>query len=183
MRSPWNYGLPVVLEVGGEDRPIRSDYRAALDIFLALTDPELDAYNRAMELLEILYVEEIPPELQEEAIMQGLWFLRGGEDECKEKGPQLVSWSQDFVLIAAPISKIIGQDIRGMEYLHWWTFLSAYMGIGECLFADVVRIRDKKARGKTLDKADREFYRRNRELVDIQKPLTDAEQEILNEWM
>lgn len=183
MSSPWNYGLPVTLNVGGEDRPIRSDYRAALDIFLALTDPELDAYNRAMELLEILYEDDIPEDLQEEAIIQGLWFLRGGEEERKDKGPQLVSWAQDFNLIAAPISKIIGQDIRGMSYLHWWSFLSAYMGIGECLFADVVRIRDMKARGKSMDKTDREFYRRNREIVDIKKPLTELEEEILKEWM
>lgn len=183
MRAPWNNGLPVVLEVGGEEVPIRSDYRAALDIFLALTDPELDAYNRAMELLDILYEDEIAPEHYEEAIKQGLWYLRGGEEEKQEKGPQLVAWSQDFNYIAAPISKIIGQDIRGMDYLHWWTFLSAYMGIGDCLFAEIVRIRDKNARGKTLDKQDRDFYRRNREIVDIQKPLTGAEQEILNEWM
>lgn len=183
MKAPWNSGLPVALTVGGEEVPIRSDYRVALDIFLALTDPELDAYNRAMELLEILYEDEIAPEDYEEAIKQGLWFLRGGEEEKTEKGPQLVSWSQDFNYIASPISKIIGRDIRGMGYLHWWTFLSAYMGIGDCLFADIVRIRDKKARGKPLDKADRDFYRRNREIIDIKKSLTDAEQEILSEWM
>lgn len=183
MSAPWNNGLPVALEVGGEEKPIRSDYRAALDIFLALTDPELDAYNRAMEFLEILYEDEIEPEDYEEAIQKGFWFLRGGEAEPKEKGPQLVAWQQDFNYIAAPISKIIGQDIRGMEYLHWWSFLSAYMGIGDCLFAEIVRIRDKNARGKKLDKADRDFYRRNREIIDIKKPLTEAEQEILSEWM
>ena len=70
-----------------------------------------------------------------------------------------------------------------MTYLHWWSFLSAYMGIGDCLFAQVVAIRDKKARGKKLDKADREFYRRNQDIIDIKKPLTEAEREILKEWM
>lgn len=183
MRAPWNVSLPESLVVGGEERPIRTDYRAALDCFLALTDTELDNYNRVMELLDILYIDELPPDCYEEGVEKALWYLRGGEDEPKTKAPQLVAWEQDFTLIASPISAIIGKDIRGMEHLHWWSFLSAYMAIGDCMFAQVVAIRDKKARGKKLDKIDREFYRRNREIIDIKKPLTDTEEAILKDWM
>lgn len=183
MNAPWNNGLPTALEIGGKEWSIRSDYRAALDIFLALSDPELDNYNRAMEALEILYVDEIPPENWKEALEKCMWFLNGGEEDNGKKSAQLVSWPQDFNLIASPISHIVGKDIRGMEYLHWWSFISAYMSIGDCLFAQVVSIRDKKARGKSLDKQERDFYRRNRELVDIKKPLTEAEEDILREWM
>lgn len=183
MSAPWSNGLPDALMVGGEERPIRTDYRVALDIFLALTDPELDNYNRMMETLEILYIDDIPPDLYEDAIKQAFWYLRGGEEERNQSGPQLVSWEQDFNLIASPISKVIGRDIRGMGHLHWWTFLSAYMGIGDCLFAEIVRIRDKKARGKSLDKIDREFYRRNRDLIEIKKTLTSEEEALLREWM
>ena len=183
MTAPWTVSLPTALTVGGEERAIRSDYRAALDIFLALTDVELDGFNRAMELLDILYVDDIPEECLQEAVEQGLWFLNGGEPERETKQPRLVDWAQDFNMIAAPISQIIGQDIRGMPYLHWWTFLSAYMGIGDCLFAQVVAIRDKKARGKKLEKQEREFYQRNREIIEIKKPLTEMEQEVLSEWI
>lgn len=184
MIAPWSNGLPTALMVGGEERPIRSDYRAALDCFLALTDSELDNGNRAMEVLDILYEDELPPVLWKEGLEKAFWFLRGGEDDPeKKKSPQLVSWVQDFNYIASPINRTIGQDIRGMAYLHWWTFLSAYMAIGDCYFAQIVRIRDLKVRGKTLDKMDREFYRRNRDAIDIKKPLTEAEQAIMKEWM
>lgn len=183
MIAPWNTGLPEALTVGGEGRAIRTDYRAALDCFLALTDPELDSYNRALEVLDILYIDELPPELWTEALDMAFWYLRGGEDERGGKSPPLVSWTQDFNMIASPISKIVGTDIRGLEHLHWWSFLAAYMAIGDCLFAQVVAIRDKKARGKTLDKTDREFYRRNKDIIDIKKPLTEAEEELLKEWM
>ena len=183
MTAPWNNGLPTTLTVGGKEYSIRSDYRAALDIFLALTDIELDDYNRAMEVLDILYVDEIPPDLYKEALQQCMWFLNGGEEENKKKRPKLVSWEQDFNLIASPVSKIIGQDIRGLPYLHWWSFLSAYMAVGDCLFAQVVAIRSKKAKGKPLDKADREFYRQNQELIDIKKKLTADEENFLKEWM
>jgi len=180
--APWNVSLPTALTVGGEDKAIRTDYRVALDCFLALTDSELDDANKVLEVLDMLYVDEIEPENWQEALNQALWYLRGGEDESKKKSPQLVSWSQDFNIIASPISKIVGEDIRGVN-MHWWSFLSAYMAIGDCLFAQVVAIRDKKARGKSLDKAEREFYRRNREIIDIKKPLTDAEEQFLKEWM
>ncbi len=183
MTAPWNLSLPTTLEVGGEDKAIRTDYRVALDCFLALTDAELDGTNRALEVIDILFVDEIDPKDWNEAIKKAIWYLNGGEDPSDKKEPQLVSWEQDFNLIASPISKDLGQDIRGMKHLHWWSFLSAYMAIGECLFGQVVAIRSKKARGKPLDKTDREFYRRNRELVDIKKPLTLAEEEILREWV
>ncbi|MBR5285678.1 MAG: hypothetical protein IKU30_02155 [Clostridia bacterium] len=183
--APWNYKLPTALSVRGKEYPIRSDYRAALDIFLALTDRELDGFNKTMEMLDILYLDPIPPEDMEEAIKVGMWYLRGGEDEKKAEGkrPQLVSWAQDFNYIAAPISQVVGKDIRGLDYFHWWSFLSAYMGIGDCLFAQIVRIREKLAMGKSLDKTDRAFYRKNRDIIDIKKPLTGAEEQILKEWM
>ena len=183
MSAPWSYKLPTALTVGGEERAIRTDYRVALDIFLALTDPDLDDYNKAAEMLEILYVDEIPPELWQEAVDVGMWFLNGGEKEKQTKQPKLVDWEQDFNIIAAPISQIVGKDIRGMDYFHWWSFLAAYSNIGDCFFAHVVAIRDKKAKGKKLDKPDREFYQRNREQIDIQKKLTSAEEEVLNSWL
>lgn len=183
MNAPWNNGLPTALTVGGKEYPIRTDYRVALDIFLALTDDELDDYNKAMEAIEMLYVDEIPYEDLQEALEKCYWFLRGGEDEKQNNNPQLVSWEQDFTIIAAPISKIIGQDVRGLDYYHWWSFLSAYMGIGDCLFSQVVAIRDKKARGKSLSKEERAFYKRNREIIDIKTKYTDAEEALLNEWL
>lgn len=180
--GPWNLSLPVSLSIGGEEEPIRTDYRVALDIFLALTDPELDEFNRSMEVLDILYVNEISPANWQEALDQAMWYLRGGEPEHGKKGPKLVSWEQDFNLIAAPISANLGKDVRSME-MHWWTFLQCYQAIGDCFFAQIVRIRDKLARRKPLDKQDREFYKKNREYIDIKTELTVNEKQILKEWM
>ena len=180
--TPWNTGLPSSLEVGGEEKAIRTDYRVALDCFLALTDAELDDYNKLMEVLEMLYIDDIDPHDWKEAVEQAMWYLRGGIEDRGKKNPQLVSWAQDFPYIASPISAVVGKDIRSVE-MHWWSFLSAYMAIGDCMFAQIVRIRDLKARGKRLDKLDKDFYRRNKDIIDIQKPLTEAEEEILKEWM
>ena len=74
-------------------------------------------------------------------------------------------------------------QVREVPYLHWWTFLAAYYEIGDCLFAHVVSIRMKKQKGKKLDKFDEEFYREHRDLVDMRKRVTPAEEEELEQWI
>lgn len=185
------YALPKSVVIGGRDFPIRYDYRVILDIFEAMNDPELTDQERALAVLQMFYVDFDAVEDYEAAIRECFWFINGGkyEDSSKKK-PRLVAWEQDFPYIAAPINRVLGYEIRAVEYdpetntggLHWWTFLSAYMEIGDCLFAQVVGIRSKKARGKKLDASDQEFYRRNRDLVDIKARYTEAEEELLKQW-
>lgn len=185
MSSPWRELLPTSLEMGGAEYEIRSDYRAALDICAALSDPELDGQDRAAVLLTILYpdIGDMPREHYEEAIRQGLRFLNGGREDDGQKSPRLVDWEQDFPYIIAPINRVLGQEVRAVEYLHWWTFLAAYQEIGDCTFAQIVRVRDRLARGRKLDKTDQEWYRRSRQLVDFKRIYTEQDETTLNQWL
>lgn len=184
MSSPWHELLPTSVEVGGAEYAIRSDYRAALDICAALSDPELDGQERAAVALTIFYpdVDAIPPERYEEAVERCLWFLGGGTEEPPQKGPRLVDWEQDFQHIIAPINRVLGQEVRAVEYVHWWTFLAAFYEVGDCTFAQIVRVRDRLARGRPLDKQDQEWYRNNRHLVDFKRKYTSAEDEMAKSW-
>lgn len=47
--------------------------------------------------------------------------------------------------------------------------------IGEDTLTFIVGIRDKLNRGKKLENHEREFYQRNKELVDIRKPKSRKE--------
>ena len=38
-------------------------------------------------------------------------------------------------------------------------------------------------RGQKLDKSDQQFYRENRQIIDLKIEMTNEEQDILNEWM
>ena len=178
------YELPKSLTVCGSEYEIRSDYRAVLDICTALSDNELDDQEKALAALIIMYpgFADMPPEHYEEAIRQCFWFINCGDDDQNQKAPKLMDWEHDFKYIVAPINRVVGQEVRSIPYLHWWTFISAYYEIGDCTFAQIVRIRDKKARGKPLDKMDQEWYLRNRSLVDLPTKYTDAENEILKLW-
>lgn len=185
MTAPWGTLLPTSVVVCGTDYEIRSDYRAALDICAALADPELTNEDKVIAALDIFYpsFESMPPDHYQEAVKQCFWFIDcGNEDQERRKGPRLVEWKQDFQYIVAPINRVCGQEVRAVEYMHWWTFIAAYMEIGDCTFAQIVRIRDLKARGKKLDKVDQEWYRQNRHLVDFKQTYTEAEQDILKEW-
>ena len=129
------YDLPESLTVAGRDYSVRWDFRAAMDIFAALNDPDLGDQERALVCLGIFYPdwEEIPPEDYGEALRQCFWFLNGGQDETQQdkKPLRLVDWEKDFPYIAAPVNRVLGKDCRG-GLLHWWTFLAAYFEIGDC---------------------------------------------------
>ena len=177
--------LPTSVTISEREYDIRSDYRAVLDICTALCDPELTGQEKTIVLLDIFYQhpEEIPPEDYEEAVRQCFLFINCGEEEVQQrKAPKLVDWEQDFRYIIAPINRVAGCELRMVEYLHWWTFVAYYYEIGDCLFAQIIRIREKLARGKPLDKEERKWLRQNRRLVDFKHKYTEAEDEVLRQW-
>ena len=179
------YSLTTSVEIGGKEYDIRSDYRAILDILEVFNDVELDNEQKALTALAIFYPEflEIPNEFLNEAVKQMMYFINCGDDGDNRKRPKLMDWEQDFQYIVAPINRVIGKEIRSLEYLHWWTFISAYYEIGDCLFAQIVRIRSLKAKGKRLDKQDQEFYKENKRLVDIKSKYSETEEKLLQQWI
>lgn len=185
MSTLWENLLPTSVIIVGEQHEIRSDYRAILDICNALVDPELSAQERAAVALDIFYpaFEEIPQDCYNDALKLMYWFINCGAEQTHDKPhTKLVEWEQDFRYIVAPINRVTGKEIRSVDYMHWWTFIAAYYEIGDCLFAQIVRIRDRKAHGKPLDKSDREWYAKNRDLVDIKTNYTEPEDEVLAAW-
>ena len=177
------YRLPEALDIGGTSYPIRWDTAAALDIITALSDPDLDNAEKAQVLLHILYTRPIPRARQEEALKKGLIFLDGGREQSGKKAPRVVDWNQDFAIICPAVNRVLGYDIRqAPEKLHWWTFLSAYMEIGgDCLFSQVISIREKQRRGKKLEKWEQDFARRNPDLVNLHDAKSAAEKDMLAE--
>lgn len=176
--------LPDSVEVQGVSYGIRTDYRCILEILTDLSNPEADGQERALAVLIGLYpgFDDMPPEHYEDAVNAGLRFINCDSGDAPHRAPRLVDWEQDYGLITAPVNRVLGVEVRSVEYLHWWTFLAAYQEIGDCTFAQVVRIRDHLARGKALDKADREWYQKNRHLVDFKRKYTEAEDSALKEW-
>lgn len=183
--------LPTALEVGGRSYAIRYDFRAVIDVINILNSTEYQETEKYFCALKVFYVDfdSIPMRDYQEAQERCYEFISYGNADSS--GPALMSWKQDLKYIIPPVSKTLGRDVRSFAYdpasntggLHWWTFLSAYMEMGDCLFSQILKIREKKSRGKPLDSSESEWYQRNRAMVDLHDSYTADEEKLLEEWM
>ena len=176
------FSLPDTVTVSGKEYPIRTDFRTILDIFVMLDDPDLTDADKTEALLRMFYVNR-PPDA-EAALRAFTDFVdpRHGNKGKKSSG-RLIDWPQDFDLMVAPINHILGFECRAADYLHWRTFLAAYLEIPpESVFARVLRIREKLRTSKKLEKYERTWYNKNRDLVHLRPKFSQSEEAILKEW-
>lgn len=190
MGSAWDF--PTSLNIGGVDYEIRTDYRAVLDLFTALSDPELTdedeqvtAYMQNRVILEIMFpqCDDIPLEHMQEALEKVTEFIDMGISDDRKK-PKTMDWEQDAPILIPAINRVLNCEIRAQKYIHWWTFLGAYMEIGESLFSNIVHIRQKKASGKKLEKWEQDFYNDNKSLIDFKQKdkRSTEEKDVLRDY-
>lgn len=186
----WSF--PTSLNIGGVEYEIRTDYRVILDLLMALNDPELtdsdnkmSAYMQSRVILEIMFpdCDNIPQEHIQEALDKVAEFIDMGIGDDSKK-PKTMDWEQDAPIIIPAINKVLNKEIRAEKYMHWWTFLGAYMEIGEGLFSNIIHIRQKKAKGKKLEKWEQDFYKENKSLIDFQhkEKRSNEEKEMLRDY-
>lgn len=171
--------LPASLPVNGKDMNIRTDFRDVLTIMQALSDPELSDLEKGIVMLTVLFCDfrELSLEDYEEAMCQAAWFIDCGRPEDgKTPSKKVMDWEQDEAILFAAVNKVAGREVRTAKYMHWWTFTGYFMEIEDGTFSIVLGIRQKKAKGKKLEKWEQEFYRNNRSLCDIQRRYTAEEQ-------
>lgn len=186
------YDLPKTVTVGNDELAIRYDYRVILTILEMLNDPDLSDDAKAEGLIELFYVEPQKTWKNPKAAVEACYdFIDMGEAPGK-KSPRVMDWEQDFRYIVAPVNRVLGYECRDIHYdydtntggLHWWTFMAAYMEIGgDCMFSQIVSIRDKLARGKKLEKYERDWLNRNRNIVDLRQKLSQEENDLASSWM
>lgn len=176
--TPWE--LPASLNIGGREYQLRYQFGAALDIMRAYNDPELEPDERVEIMLRILLpeYETIPAEHIPEAVEKCLEFLDCGQTDDGKKKPRLIDWEQDAGIIMPEINKVAGREIRWEKDTHWWTFFGWFMGIGDGYLTMVLHIRKKLASHKKLEKWEQEFYRENREKIDLKKRETAEERAV-----
>ncbi|MCR4622678.1 MAG: bacteriophage Gp15 family protein [Clostridiales bacterium] len=180
------YSLPETLEAGGQTLAVRSrgDWRVVIDAMIALGDPELKESERAYAALNIFYAEDPGTFKDPEAAFRAMSeFMDAGSQEAENapKRPKLIDWETDGALVVSGVNKVLGQEIRALPYMHWWTFMAAYMGIGEGALSTVVGIRDKLARGRKLDKTEKDFRRDNPQYFQMDRKALKAGRDMLLE--
>lgn len=193
--SAWE--LPTSITVNNTDYAIRTDFRVVLDVLAAMNDPDLfepdsddneKAFVRCITGVQILVEDAEHFSLEEyiDAWQKCIDFIDCGNRDDGRTKPHVMDWEQDAQIIIPAINRVHGTEIRALPYLHWWTFLGAYMEIGECLFAQVVHIRQKKCNHKPLDKWEKEFYNANKNLIDLKSKISEEqkkEMDSLEKWL
>ncbi|MBQ7670554.1 MAG: hypothetical protein IJS45_07530 [Clostridia bacterium] len=177
--------LPQSVCINGVDYPVRTDFRDILKILVAFSDPELEDKEKMYVLLFIFYetFDDIPDTDYEEASKEAIRFIDSGRydgDDDARKSPVLMDWEQDESIIFPAINKVAGFETRSAEYVHWWTFMGYYMEIVDGVFSNVLSIRAKKAKGKKLEKWEKDFWSANKKLCVLKTKLTKEEQEEKN---
>lgn len=176
-----DYELPTYAEIDGVRLDFRSDFRVIIDIFAAFNDPDLTEQERIICGLQIFFVDfDLITDFKTASDIMML-FINGNNAESGNKSPELIDWEKDVSIIIPPVNRILGQEIRQLPYLHWWTFLSAFMEIGECVFNTFVGIRNKKIKGKKLEKFEQDIYRENKDKIDLKRRICSDEQALIDE--
>ena len=182
-------GLPETLTVGGREYPIRTDYRDVLQVLEAFSDEELEHIEKWIVAVYLLFedfscADDVLEAVEDgfdlgEAVEQISWFLSVGKLEEKDRDAPLYDWKQDEQMIFAAVNKVAGREVREADYMHWWTLSGYVNGVDKDDFwTFVVGIRDKLNKKKKLEKNEREFLNKNRELVILEKRKTREEQEL-----
>lgn len=170
--------LPRSLTVGGSEYRIRTDFRDILNIIAAFSDPELEREEKIYVCLFILYedLDTMPEDQYEEAFRAAMQFIDCGMEPDSKARPRTMDWEQDETLLFPAVNKVAGFETRACEYLHWWTFMGYFMEISDGVFSQVLSLRQKKSKGKKLEKWEQEFWAANKDICVLRPRLTEEEQ-------
>lgn len=176
-----NY-LPKTVIINDAEYAVRTNFKDILTILAAFNDPDLTDSEKAYICLFIFYKDflALPEKDYEEAFKEALKFIDVGDEPSDRKGkppPRTMDWEQDEAVLFPSINKVAGFETRQKKYIHWWTFIGYYMEITDGTYSTVLSLRQKKAKGKKLEKWESEFWNANKSLCVLTPKLTQEEKQ------
>ena len=178
------YELPTSVIVDDREFTITNngDFRMVLDCIEALRDDEVSGDFRVLASLLIFYnefnsIEDVLKIKNGPALVEEMYkFINLGKPDSSKPSSDamLIDWEVDSQLICSGINNVIHQEVRAIDYVHWWTFIGYYMAIGESTLSTVVGIRNKICKNKKLEKWEREFKRENPDYFNWKSQTVEA---------
>ena len=162
--------LPTTLDVCGVNRRIRPDFRNILRIFEAFNSDELDDAEKIRVCLVRMYKDfnKIPKTDYEAAYKAASLFIECNMHDDRPS-PRTVNWTKDEQIIFPAINKVAGIEVRSVPFMHWWTFMGYFQSVDrDDLWGFILTIRQKRAKGKKLEKHEREFFTSNKDICSVE---------------
>ena len=168
--------LPSYIDINEKQYSICTDFRDILEIISYLNDETLSNYERIYISLGLFLndFETLPKHDYAEAYKKMCEFIPCNQENTGHS-IKLYDWDQDEQIISAEINKIVGYEIRNVDYVHWWTFIGYFTCIGDGAFANIINIRNKLKRNKKLETWERSYYNQNRQIIDLKHKYTPEE--------
>lgn len=175
---PDLWQLPRSTRLAGREWRFRADFRDILQLMRLLERPDCCQQGRIYLAMRLFYPDfnQMPVQAWPQAAQAMLEFVSGGTETSGPAGPRLLDWQQDADLIVSDVNRVAGCEIRALPFVHWWTFLGWFGAIGEGRLSAVVAVRSKLAEGRPLEDWEQEFYRRNRQRIQLAPLLTPEQQ-------
>lgn len=181
------YELPTSIEIDNKYYSItnKGDFRMVLDCFSTLSDEEIPQQYRVVDCLKIFYddinsdddVVNVFGKNIETAVKKMYEFFNCNQEEVGIKADhKLIDWETDAQIVCAAINNVAQTEIRSEPYLHWFTFMGYYISVGESVLSTVVGIRNKKHKGKKLEKNEKEFVKNNPQYFTIKQSKVEQEE-------
>ena len=146
--NPYFDALPSVVEIGGREYPVFTDFRAWLEFETLCMDEEIELEDKLLNMVDWYECQEDMPNTLEEAIVGLLWFFRCGniqsEDKAKERMSKAKHVQPDMKkclpLIYAAFRQCYGIDLYSAN-LHWWEYRALLEALPQgTRFADVLSL-------------------------------------------
>lgn len=180
--------FPTKTEIDGKIYELNTDFRNCLQIILAYEDNELNEYEKAEVMLELLFGKDNIPENTDVALAKSILFLDCGEEkkitENSSKGSRIYSFTKDAKYIYSAIKQTHNIDLETIEYLHWWKFVYLFLDLDkECFFSQMLYLRGQKQKGK-LTKEEKELYLKLMDILELDQDnsFNEEEQEQINKF-
>lgn len=154
--------FPTAVRIDGDAVEINTDFRVALRIMGAFSDPELTEPEKIEVMVRLLYPS--PPRNLSAAAKQGMKFLNLGEPAEMSSDPPVYSFEKDSRYIYTAFKSSYDIDLESIGYMHWWKFRALFSDLGDCFFSQLVGIRSRMRTGELLD-SERKFIVKNKALV------------------
>ena len=167
---------------------IDTDFQTGIQISQCMVDEEFSVRDRILMATVLLFPEAHPTDYKE--LLDSInWFLNGWREkiEFKQQGngrkaeKKKEAPSMDFDIDQWRIYAAFLLQYRinlNTERLHFWVFMGLLANLEECVFTNVVKIREQKINPK-MSKEEKEHLIKAKEAFKIQKEEdeTEAEQE------
>lgn len=182
--NPLIEKFPTVAEVDGVEYELDTDFRTCLKIILAFEDMMLTKQEKIFIMLELLYKNNVPQNINRAAELATLFLDCGAED--KEESAQekrVYSFEKDSQYIYTALNQTYGIDLDNTDYMHWWKFCMMFRDLKEdCFFTRLIDLRNRKNKGK-LSKEEKEYCHKIKDIIDLPQIRTAEEIEAENKFM